>query len=245
MAWWQCLVLGALGGVLAEVLGVLKWVTVWQSARRGTSGRLRGKPPSFRTYVDVPVHAWLLVIRMLLGAGTAWLFGVTGQVSGPYAALAFGFAAPAVLAQLGASVKNRNSSSLPISVNLRSASNSPSANTCVAKQRLQPGDLQVRSLTSHIRPKFGEYYGYPHPAAINRRLLPTKETSSDAIYLPLPGHPQPVSVHADWPGWHRHGRPNSVTHRHQSPAVPRRRWSSEKDSLRLHLPRRAIQRRRR
>jgi hypothetical protein len=36
-----------------------------------------------------------------LGAGTAWLFAVIDQITGPYAALAFGFAAPAVLAQLG------------------------------------------------------------------------------------------------------------------------------------------------
>ncbi|GAA4626911.1 hypothetical protein GCM10023196_037080 [Actinoallomurus vinaceus] len=54
-----------------------------------------------RVYVDVPAHSFLLAIRAPLGAGTAWLFASTGQISGPYAALAFGFAAPAVLAQLG------------------------------------------------------------------------------------------------------------------------------------------------
>jgi hypothetical protein len=101
MAWWQYVVLGAGGGALTEALALLKWVTVWQDARRRGNGKLKGRPPHWSSYVDVPVHAWLLVIRMPLGAGTAWLFGATGQISGFYAALAFGFAAPAVLAQLG------------------------------------------------------------------------------------------------------------------------------------------------
>jgi hypothetical protein len=54
-----------------------------------------------RTYIDMPVHAWLLAIRVPLGSGTAWLFATTGQISGPYAMLALGVAAPAVLAHLG------------------------------------------------------------------------------------------------------------------------------------------------
>jgi hypothetical protein len=57
--------------------------------------------PGWREYVDVSLHLWLLAIRMPLGAGVAALFGMTEQISGAYAAVAFGFAAPAVLAQLG------------------------------------------------------------------------------------------------------------------------------------------------
>jgi hypothetical protein len=101
MAWWQYILLGAGGGALTEALTMLKWVIVWQNARRKDNGQLRATRPRWSSYVDVPVHAWLLVIRMPMGATTAWLFGATGQISGPYAALAFGFAAPAVLAQLG------------------------------------------------------------------------------------------------------------------------------------------------
>ncbi|MEC3918311.1 hypothetical protein [Nocardia sp. CDC160] len=54
-----------------------------------------------RTYIDLPVHAWMLVVRTMLGASVAALFGATGQISGAYVAVALGFAAPSVLAQLG------------------------------------------------------------------------------------------------------------------------------------------------
>lgn len=101
MAWWQFALLGAGGGALVEALAVFKWITIWQGDRRVSSGTIKGAPPGWRRYVDVPVHAWLLVIRAPLGAATATLFGLTGQISGAYAAVAFGFAAPAVLAQLG------------------------------------------------------------------------------------------------------------------------------------------------
>jgi hypothetical protein len=101
VAWWQYILLGTGGGALAEALALLKWVLVWQNERRKANGRLKGRPPRWSAYIDLPVHTWLLVIRMPLGAGTAWLFGATGQIDGPYAALAFGLAAPAVLAQFG------------------------------------------------------------------------------------------------------------------------------------------------
>jgi hypothetical protein len=101
MAVWQSVLLGAAGGGLVEVLAVLGYVLAWQRARRTPGGRVRKSPPSARVYVDVPAHLCVLVIRAPLGAFAAWLFAVTGQTSGPYAALAVGFAAPALLAQLG------------------------------------------------------------------------------------------------------------------------------------------------
>jgi hypothetical protein len=101
MAWWQYALLGAAGGVLVEALAVFKWITIWQNNRRTRTGMIRAKPPSWRQYIDVPAAIWLLAIRTPLGAGAATLFGMTGQIRGAYAAMAFGFAAPAILAQLG------------------------------------------------------------------------------------------------------------------------------------------------
>lgn len=101
MAWWQFALLGSGGGALVEALAIFKWISVWQADRRTPSGRVKGKPPGWRLYVDVPALRWLLVIRAALGAGAATLFGMTGQIDGAYAAIAFGFAAPAILAQLG------------------------------------------------------------------------------------------------------------------------------------------------
>jgi|ERR671915_721061 hypothetical protein len=101
MSWWQYAILGALGGALVESLALFRWINVWKNARRTAIGTLKSSPPTWRRYVDVQAHVWLLLIRTPLGAGAAVLFGITGQISGSYAAVAFGFAAPAVLAQLG------------------------------------------------------------------------------------------------------------------------------------------------
>lgn len=101
MAWWQFALLGAGGGAIVEVLTTFRSVALWQEARRDTSGRMKRVQPRLRSYVDVPVIAWLLLLRTTLGAVTAVLFGVTGQIAGSYGALVIGFAAPAILAQLG------------------------------------------------------------------------------------------------------------------------------------------------
>ena len=103
MAWWEFALLGASGGATVEILSVYRWVGVWQSARRTSTGRRKRNPPKLRQFVDGPVHAWTFVLRALLGGGAAVLFGVTGQISGAYVAVALGFAAPSVLNQLGKS----------------------------------------------------------------------------------------------------------------------------------------------
>jgi hypothetical protein len=101
MSWWQYAILGAGGGAVAEVLEVFRCITAWRSDRRTPTGLLKSDPPGMRKYIDLPVLAILLPFRAILGAGAAMIFGLTGQISGAYAAIAFGFAAPVVLAQLG------------------------------------------------------------------------------------------------------------------------------------------------
>jgi hypothetical protein len=101
MPWWEFALLGAGGGVIIEALAVFRWVSAWQDARRGKDGVLRLRPPKLGRYVDVPAHAIMLPVRAGLGAVAAVLFGLTGQVTGPYGALAFGCAAPVLLARVG------------------------------------------------------------------------------------------------------------------------------------------------
>jgi hypothetical protein len=101
MHWWQFVLLGAGGGALVEILVIFRWFATWQSARRTPTGRVKSQPPELRKYVDVPVHLWMAVARMTLGAGAAALFGMTDQINGVYGAVALGFAAPSMLAQLG------------------------------------------------------------------------------------------------------------------------------------------------
>jgi hypothetical protein len=99
--WWEFGFLGAGGGVIVEVLAIFRWVTAWQDARRDKDGLLLPIPPKLGKYVDIPAHALMLPARMALGAVAAILFGLTGQVTGPYGALAFGCAAPVLLSRLG------------------------------------------------------------------------------------------------------------------------------------------------
>lgn len=102
MDWWQFSLLGAGGGAVVEILAVFHAMTSWQTARRTSTGRIRSSPPPLREFLDLPAHAWIFPIRALLGAGGAALFGVNGQITGVVAAVALGYAAPSVLAQLGA-----------------------------------------------------------------------------------------------------------------------------------------------
>ena len=101
MPWWHFALLGAGGGLAIEALAIFHCCCAWQAARRTKGSRLRTNPPLLSTYLDVPAHACLALIRGLFGATTSLLFGTSGQIDGAVAAVALGVAAPAVLAQLG------------------------------------------------------------------------------------------------------------------------------------------------
>ena len=101
MSWWQFALLGAAGGAIVEVLAIFRCVAAWQDARKNRDGTIKRVPPRLRRYVDVQAHAIMLPARVVLGTAAAVLFGVTGQVTGPYGAVAIGCAAPVLLAQLG------------------------------------------------------------------------------------------------------------------------------------------------
>ena len=101
MPWWQFALLGAGGGAIVEVLAVFRGIAAWQDARRNPDGTIKFLPPRLREYVDGPAHMLMLPARMVLGTAATVLCGVTGQITGPYGAVAIGCAAPVLLAQLG------------------------------------------------------------------------------------------------------------------------------------------------
>jgi hypothetical protein len=101
MPWWQFALLGASGGAIVEVLAVFRSAIAWQHARRNGDGTIKLIAPGLQRYIDIPAHAAMLPARVVLGAAAAVLCGVTGQVTGPYGAVAIGCAAPVLLAQLG------------------------------------------------------------------------------------------------------------------------------------------------
>ena len=96
---WQSALLGAAGGVLAEVLALFRYFGDWQTARRSQLGRVRSSPVALTEYVDVPAHAWMLSLRAIIGAAGAAAF--SAEIKGAYVAIALGLAGPTVLARLG------------------------------------------------------------------------------------------------------------------------------------------------
>ncbi len=101
MRWWQFALVGGVGGALAEFVALFKYVKAWQEARRSPSGTLSEDPVSWRKYVDVPAHVWMLAMRMLAGMASAGAFAAGGQIKGAFAAIALGYGGPVVLERLG------------------------------------------------------------------------------------------------------------------------------------------------
>lgn len=96
------ILLGAAGGVLRGVLDFYIQFMNWRSAR---GAHLReqlpeSEKPRFRQYFDPAVDLTAAGVHSGMGAALAVLFGSTGQISGPYAAIVVGISAPVMLTQL-------------------------------------------------------------------------------------------------------------------------------------------------
>ncbi|QDN63876.1 hypothetical protein FNV66_35645 [Streptomyces sp. S1D4-14] len=77
----------------------------WQAARRehqrAEPATDAQGPPRLREFFDPAPDIVAAVFHTVLGAAGAGLFGMSGQISGAYAAIAVGVSAPALLTQLG------------------------------------------------------------------------------------------------------------------------------------------------
>ncbi|MEV6006280.1 hypothetical protein AB0M29_05685 [Streptomyces sp. NPDC051976] len=98
------LALGAAGGSLRGLVDAYNQVVAWQVARRD----LRRTPdardralPRLTEYLDPVPDSVATAFHMALGAAGAAMFGLSGQITGAYAAIAVGISAPALLTQLG------------------------------------------------------------------------------------------------------------------------------------------------
>ncbi|MFG2274992.1 hypothetical protein ACGFNY_35140 [Streptomyces chartreusis] len=94
--------LGAVGGVLRGVVDLYVQFANWRSAR---GAHQREQPsehvrPRLMQYFDPAVDLAAAGVHSVMGAGMAVLFGTTGQISGPYAAIVVGASAPVLLTQL-------------------------------------------------------------------------------------------------------------------------------------------------
>ncbi|MEV6023569.1 hypothetical protein [Streptomyces sp. NPDC052036] len=95
--------LGAVGGALRGVLDFYIQFVNWRSARSAHRRLPPGEDsatPRVRDYFDPAVDVVAALVHSTIGAGLAVLFGRTGQISGPYAAIVVGISAPVILTQL-------------------------------------------------------------------------------------------------------------------------------------------------
>ncbi|MGX1487777.1 hypothetical protein [Streptomyces tendae] len=96
------ILLGAVGGVLRGVVDIYIQFMNWRSAR-GVHQRVQPSEhvrPRLTQYFDPAVDLAAAGVHSVMGAGMAVLFGTTGQISGPYAAIVVGASAPVLLTQL-------------------------------------------------------------------------------------------------------------------------------------------------
>ncbi|MEV8434749.1 hypothetical protein [Streptomyces chartreusis] len=94
--------LGAVGGVLRGVVDLYVQFANWRSARGAHQREQHSEHvrPRLTQYFDPAVDLAAAGVHSVMGAGMAVLFGTTGQISGPYAAIVVGASAPVLLTQL-------------------------------------------------------------------------------------------------------------------------------------------------
>ncbi|MFF3246587.1 hypothetical protein ACFYWY_23300 [Streptomyces sp. NPDC002870] len=99
--------LGAAGGSLRGFIDAYSQTMAWRSARRehrrSTATGQEGPtaPPKLNEFFDPVPELVAVLFHMALGAGAAFMFGLSGQIDGEYAAIAVGISAPALLTQVG------------------------------------------------------------------------------------------------------------------------------------------------
>ncbi len=135
MDWHVALGLGALGGLIVEAVVFYSRVSAWQTARHRQREQGRKRLPPLRRYVDPLADALAGLTRVMLGAGAGWLFHP--QVTGVYAAVAVGAAAPALLQQFGAARAARMTSQGPEPSDTPAAATGPQSPGVRGTERLR------------------------------------------------------------------------------------------------------------
>lgn len=141
------ILLGALGGSLRGLIGLYNSAMLWQSARREfrlNSAQETQEPPPFRDFFDPLADSIAALLHTILGAGAALLLGLSGQITGGYAAVVVGISAPALLTQLGNlqpisdAVSGDTSQSAPANI-----AGTPQVDTIVQRPGIGPNGPQV------------------------------------------------------------------------------------------------------
>lgn len=100
MTWPASAALGAVGGLIVEVVAVWRQLNQWQAARRSTrTTQNSAQLPPVTQFIDPIPDLAVTLTRMIIGAGVCAL--LHGQIAGLTAAVAVGASGPAVIGQLG------------------------------------------------------------------------------------------------------------------------------------------------
>ncbi|GAA3857512.1 hypothetical protein [Streptomyces sedi] len=111
-------------------------ISAWRAARYAALARRRRLPP-LRRYLDPPADALAGLTRVLLGGGAGWLFH--SQITGEYAAVMVGAAAPALLQQRGSARAARAVLHEPTPAGATSSGEPGSGSTRAAGEGTAPG----------------------------------------------------------------------------------------------------------
>lgn len=102
MYWLTAGALGAVGGLVVEVVSIWGQLAAWQADRRDYRQKDKHPLPKLTDhYVDLPADTLVAATRLALGAIAGLIFHQ--QVTGELAAIMVGASAPAVLLQIGTS----------------------------------------------------------------------------------------------------------------------------------------------
>lgn len=110
LSWSAAMLYGAVGGLIVEAVAAWNHLSAWQDARLVARSK-RKRQPRIRDFIDPPADAAVAFTRAALGCAAGAL--LHGQISGSYAAVAVGAAAPALLASIGRAARKPGDVSPP------------------------------------------------------------------------------------------------------------------------------------
>lgn len=98
LTWIEAVASGAAGGLIAEAVVTYGRLRNWQDARHAALAAETPLPPLGR-FIDPLADSLAALMRVAMGGAAGWLLHT--EVTGIYAAVTVGAAAPALLAQIG------------------------------------------------------------------------------------------------------------------------------------------------
>ncbi|WP_248958626.1 hypothetical protein [Sphaerisporangium perillae] len=105
LSWSVAMGYGAIGGLIVEAVALWNHLSAWRDARH-TAGTKRKRRPRIGEFIDPAADTAVALTRAALGCAAGAL--LHSQITGSYAAVAVGAAAPALLTTFGKAAAQRS-----------------------------------------------------------------------------------------------------------------------------------------